>query len=65
MSVLLSFQCKYPGAPWTPFNEDYNRTCTGEEVINEDSFIMEAQLQFVSDSIMAFAHALHVSVFSA
>ncbi|KAL4221716.1 hypothetical protein ACF0H5_019971 [Mactra antiquata] len=54
-----NFQCKYPGSPWTPNNENYNRTCTGREVIHEDSFIMEAQLQFVSDAIMAFAVALH------
>lgn len=35
--------------------------CTGEEQISDDNgFEMEAQLQFVSDSVMAFAHAFKV-----
>ncbi|KAK3599614.1 hypothetical protein CHS0354_035855 [Potamilus streckersoni] len=53
------FHCKYPGARWTPFNQDYKMACTGFEKIEPESFHMEAQLQFVSDALMAFAHALH------
>ncbi|RUS89252.1 hypothetical protein EGW08_002995, partial [Elysia chlorotica] len=51
------FQCRYPGSRQTPFNGAYNATCTGEERIPRDKFSMEAQLQFVSDSVLAFAYA--------
>eukprot|EP00106_Octopus_bimaculoides_P023794 XP_014791236.1 PREDICTED: metabotropic glutamate receptor 4-like isoform X2 [Octopus bimaculoides] len=51
------FQCKYPNSSWTPFNEMYNETCTGNEVIDPDDFHLEAQLQFVSDAAMAFGYA--------
>lgn len=59
------FQCRYPGSRPTPYNDDYNVTCTGDEVMKEEDFDMEAQLQFVSDAIMAFAHAFQVSAFKA
>ncbi|XP_060584648.1 metabotropic glutamate receptor 8-like [Ruditapes philippinarum] len=54
-----NFKCKFPGSSWTPYNEDYNTTCTGTERIEPNTFIMEAQLQFVSDAMFAFAIALH------
>ncbi|WAR15526.1 GRM-like protein, partial [Mya arenaria] len=53
------FQCKFPGSSWTPYNSNYNTTCTGTERIDPETFIMEAQLQFVSDAILAFAYAIH------
>lgn len=55
------FQCKYPNSSWTPYNENYDRLCSGVEVINPNNFHLEAQLQFVSDAAMAFAHAFRVS----
>ncbi|KAL8614715.1 hypothetical protein ACOMHN_066452 [Nucella lapillus] len=52
------FACKYPGSAPTPFNQNYDRVCTGQEQITEDNgFEMEAQLQFVSDAVLAFAYA--------
>lgn len=54
------FQCKYPGSTWTPYNEDFTQRCTGRETFDEATFDMEAQLQFVSDAVMAFAYALKV-----
>ena len=54
------FRCKYPGSAWTPYNDGYDQGCTGRERIESDNFHMEAQLQFVSDAIMAFAYALTV-----
>ncbi|XP_070208066.1 metabotropic glutamate receptor 3-like [Littorina saxatilis] len=52
------FGCKYPGSAQTPFNQKYEKTCTGEEQISgNNGFEMEAQLQFVSDGVLAFAHA--------
>jgi metabotropic X receptor len=54
------FKCKYPGASWTPYNEDYNATCTGDERIDPDTWVMEAQLQFVSDALLAFSYGLKV-----
>ncbi|XP_035825890.1 metabotropic glutamate receptor 4-like [Aplysia californica] len=51
------FSCRFPRSPPTPYNQHYNKTCTGHERIDPDSFEMEAQLQFVSDAVMAFAHA--------
>ncbi|ESO83631.1 hypothetical protein LOTGIDRAFT_133010 [Lottia gigantea] len=52
------FKCKYPGSLWTPLNEEYNQSCTGKEQIDESNgFELEAQLQFVSDGVLAFANA--------
>ncbi|XP_050413561.2 metabotropic glutamate receptor [Patella vulgata] len=52
------FKCKYPGSLWTPLNEEYNSTCTGKERVDESNgFELEAQLQFVSDGVLAFAYA--------
>ena len=56
------FQCKYLGSRSTPYNEDFTRVCTGEESFDVDTFDMEAQLQFVSDSVLAFAHAIKVTI---
>jgi metabotropic X receptor len=51
------FKCKYPGSLNTPYNQGYNKSCTGREKLTEDNTQFEAQLQFVSDAVMAFAHA--------
>ncbi|KAK7490923.1 hypothetical protein BaRGS_00017795, partial [Batillaria attramentaria] len=41
------FRCKYNGSAPTPFNQNYDKLCTGHEQISEDNgFEMEAQLQF-------------------
>lgn len=56
-----NFQCKFPKSSWTPFNEEFaGNPCTGQEVMSEEEFDMEAQLQFVSDSVLAFAYAFRV-----
>lgn len=55
------FHCRFQDSPDTPFNKVYNTSCTGYEVILATQFMMEAQLQFVSDSVMAFAYAFKVS----
>ena len=54
------FRCKYPSSAWTPYNDEYVKNCTGWERIEPGNFHMEAQLQFVSDAILAFAYALTV-----
>lgn len=54
------FRCKYPGSSWTPYNDQFNVTCSGQEHLSPSEFEMEAQLQFVSDATMSFAHALNV-----
>ena len=41
----------------TPHNQGYQTVCTGEERLTKDNTQFEAQLQFVSDAVMAFAHA--------
>lgn len=33
------------------------RYCTGDEMVNESTYEMEKQLQFVSDAVLAFAFA--------
>uniref|UniRef100_A0A8W8JRJ7 G-protein coupled receptors family 3 profile domain-containing protein n=1 Tax=Magallana gigas TaxID=29159 RepID=A0A8W8JRJ7_MAGGI len=53
------FRCKYPGSSWTPYNDQFNVTCSGQEHLSPSEFEMEAQLQFVSDATMSFAHALN------
>lgn len=52
------FQCRYPNSSLTPYNEKYTRTCTTKEKLTINSTDFEAQLQFVSDAVMAFAYAL-------
>ena len=51
------FECRYPGALPTPYNRNYTRRCTGRERLTAANTQFEAQLQFVSDAVMAFAHA--------
>ncbi|XP_035227551.1 metabotropic glutamate receptor 4-like, partial [Stegodyphus dumicola] len=53
------FNCKWPDSIITPYNQQWSKFCTGEEVIsNETGYEAEKQLQFVSDSVLAFAFAL-------
>jgi len=51
------FQCRYPASPATPYNQNWERTCTGLEKLSRDGMEFEAQLQYVSDAVMAFAYA--------
>jgi metabotropic X receptor len=51
------FNCRYPGSPTTPHNQGYQRACSGDERLTKENTEFEAQLQFVSDAVMAFAHA--------
>ncbi|GAB6022949.1 hypothetical protein CHUAL_007040 [Chamberlinius hualienensis] len=52
------FKCKYPNSTVTPYNQHYKTTCSGDEIVTpEKGYVPESQLQFVSDSVMAFAHA--------
>ena len=51
------FECKFPSSPSTIYNEMYTRNCTGHEPVTRNNTQFEAQLQFVSDAVMAFAHA--------
>ena len=41
----------------TPYNQHYDRNCSGNEKLTKENTQFEAQLQFVSDAVMAFAHA--------
>lgn len=52
------FKCKYPNGSLTPYNAEFNKTCTGNERLTQNNTAFEKQLQFVSDAVMAFAHAL-------
>ena len=53
------FNCKWPGSYATPYNQNWLKVCTGDEVIsNETGYEAEKQLQFVSDSVLSFAYAL-------
>jgi hypothetical protein len=54
------FKCRYPGGLSTPHNQGYHRACTGEERLTKENTQFEAQLQFVSDAVMAFAHAFRL-----
>lgn len=58
------FQCKFRDSKLTPNNaKTVNRECTGEEEYQSSgnfTLEMEPQLQFVSDAVMAFAHALRL-----
>ena len=56
------FNCRYfdqNGKPslTTPYNKDFSKKCTGTERLTKENTQFEAQLQFVSDAVMAFAHA--------
>ena len=53
------FKCRYRGerALETPYNRHYKKDCTGKEKLTKENTQFEAQLQFVSDAVMAFAHA--------
>ncbi|XP_037565485.2 LOW QUALITY PROTEIN: metabotropic glutamate receptor 4-like [Dermacentor silvarum] len=53
------FRCKWNGSLVTPFNQHHQRSCTGEERISDNkAYKLEAQLQFVSNAVLAFAYAL-------
>lgn len=53
------FNCKWPGSMATPYNQFTKTPCTGnEEMTFENGYEAEKQLQFVSDSVLAFAYAL-------
>ncbi|XP_071522528.1 uncharacterized protein [Panulirus ornatus] len=51
------FKCRYPGSARTPYNGNYTTTCTGQEKLTKHNTQFEAQLQFVSDAVMAFGYA--------
>ncbi|XP_047495202.1 metabotropic glutamate receptor 6-like [Penaeus chinensis] len=51
------FRCRYPNASRTPYNDAYNKPCTGRERLTAQNTEFEAQLQFVSDAVMAFGYA--------
>ena len=51
------FSCRYPGSPTTPFNMNFTRNCSGNEKLTAENTEFEGQLQFVSDAVIAFAHA--------
>lgn len=45
----------------TPFNQNYSRPCNESwRQSHTNGYVPEAQLQFVSDAVMAFAVALRV-----
>lgn len=52
------FQCRYPNSSLTPYNKKYKKMCTATEKLLKNTTAFEGQLQFVSDAVMAFAHAL-------
>ncbi|XP_055350957.1 metabotropic glutamate receptor 2-like [Paramacrobiotus metropolitanus] len=57
------FQCKFIDSPLTPNNAHLETECTGDEEYQPSGpfqMQLEPQLQFVSDAVMAFAHALHL-----
>ena len=58
------FKCRYPGGLSTPHNQGYRQVCTGEERLTRENTQFEAQLQFVSDAVMAFAHAFRFVLLS-
>ncbi|XP_050543017.1 metabotropic glutamate receptor 2 isoform X1 [Daktulosphaira vitifoliae] len=53
------FQCRYPGSMRTPYNTNYSTMCNSSFHLTEKIPKFENQLQFVSDSVLAFAHALY------
>jgi len=55
------FQCRVRGSIETPFNQNYSRFCDRKlRQTKQNGYQREAQLQFVSDAVLAFAHALKV-----
>ncbi|XP_037868564.1 metabotropic glutamate receptor 2 [Bombyx mori] len=52
------FRCRYPGSARTPYNAQYSRLCSGRERLSAGNIEFEAQLQFVTDAVLAFAHAI-------
>ncbi|CAB3256513.1 unnamed protein product, partial [Arctia plantaginis] len=52
------FKCRYKGSARTPYNVQYKRTCSGDEKLSADNIEFEAQLQFVTDAVLAFAYAI-------
>ncbi|XP_037917846.1 metabotropic glutamate receptor 2-like [Hermetia illucens] len=52
------FKCKYPNSPFTPHNRNFTKVCTTKEKLTKNNTDFEDQLQFVSDAVMTFAHAL-------
>ncbi|KAJ8731689.1 hypothetical protein PYW07_004853 [Mythimna separata] len=52
------FKCRYPGSARTPYNTQYSRACSGSEQLSADNIEFEAQLQFVTDAVLAFVHAI-------
>ncbi|XP_059480181.1 metabotropic glutamate receptor 4 isoform X2 [Neocloeon triangulifer] len=52
------FQCRYPNSSRTPYNQHFTKMCSGQEKLTKENMAFEGQLQFVSDAVMAFAHAL-------
>ncbi|KAG7308949.1 hypothetical protein JYU34_006225 [Plutella xylostella] len=52
------FSCRLPGSARTPYNAGLTRACSGDERLSADNTEFEAQLQFVSDAVMAFAYAI-------
>ncbi|OQV15466.1 Metabotropic glutamate receptor 3 [Hypsibius exemplaris] len=57
------FQCKYFNSTLTPYNVKWEEECTGEETYDKSgpfALEMEGQLQFVSDAVLAFVHALRL-----
>lgn len=53
------FQCRYPRSMRTPYNSNYSVECNSSFHLREKKPKFENQLQFVSDSVLAFAHALY------
>ncbi|KAL5242911.1 hypothetical protein ACI65C_010321, partial [Semiaphis heraclei] len=53
------FQCRYPRSMRTPYNSNYSNECDPKFHLREKIPKFENQLQFVSDSVLAFAHALY------
>ncbi|XP_014601377.1 PREDICTED: metabotropic glutamate receptor 2-like isoform X2 [Polistes canadensis] len=51
------FQCRYPNSTLTPHNQKYTKPCSTKERLTKENTVFEDQLQFVSDAVMAFAHA--------
>ncbi|XP_076365408.1 metabotropic glutamate receptor 2-like [Tachypleus tridentatus] len=52
------FHCKWPNSTVTPYNQNYNRQCSGDEVMTyTNGYESERQLQFVSDAVLSFAYA--------
>ncbi|KAJ9585161.1 hypothetical protein L9F63_003052, partial [Diploptera punctata] len=51
------FHCRYPNSSLTPYNQKYKTECNITQRLHRDNTPFEGQLQFVSDAVMAFAHA--------